>query len=147
MSNQDWDVRVLNKNKSNQLPKGQKGINQAQQKGAPIATSKKFAAGGNKQGAVKDIRPLEATTGIDEDGESLSHNKISKSQAAAIQKGRAALKLTQAQLAQKINEQASIVNSYERADGIPDQRILGKLERVLGVRLRGKNVGEPFVKK
>ena len=54
--------------------------------------------------------------------------------------GRLAKKLTQAQLAQQINECPQVVQEYESGKAIPNQQILAKLERVLGVKLRGKGM-------
>ena len=45
--------------------------------------------------------------------------------------------LSQRDCAQKINEKPSILKDYESGKAIPDDRILSKLERVLGVKLRG----------
>ncbi|CAG8529920.1 9504_t:CDS:2, partial [Dentiscutata heterogama] len=36
------------------------------------------------------------------------------------------------------------INDYEMSRTIPNQQVLAKLERVLGVKLRGKNIGEPL---
>lgn len=36
------------------------------------------------------------------------------------------------------------MNEYESGKAIPNQQVLGKLERALGVKLRGKNIGEPL---
>ncbi|KAG6484591.1 hypothetical protein ZIOFF_053112 [Zingiber officinale] len=47
-------------------------------------------------------------------------------------------KLTQAQLAQLINEKPQIIQEYESGKAIPNQQIIIKLERVLGTKLRGK---------
>ena len=46
-------------------------------------------------------------------------------------------KLSQDQVAQKINEKASVVRDYEAGKATPSPQILGKLERLLGVKLRG----------
>jgi putative transcription factor len=43
-----------------------------------------------------------------------------------------------------INEKQQIINEYEQAKAIPNQQILSKLERALGVKLRGKDKGQPF---
>ena len=51
--------------------------------------------------------------------------------------GRLAKKMTQAQLAQQINEKQQIIQEYESGKAIPNQQILSKLERILGVKLRG----------
>lgn len=37
-----------------------------------------------------------------------------------------------------------MVNDYENGKAIPSQAILGKLERVLGIKLRGANIGAPL---
>ena len=42
---------------------------------------------------------------------------------------------------QKICEKPNVVNDYESGKAIPSQAVLGKLERALGVKLRGANIG------
>jgi putative transcription factor len=65
--------------------------------------------------------------------------------AKAIQQARQAKQMTQKDLATKINEKQSIINEYESGKAInPNQQILGKMERALGVKLRGKGIGEPL---
>lgn len=54
-------------------------------------------------------------------------------QTARLEKG-----LSQKDVAQKINEKPSVLQDYESSKAIPNPQILGKLERVLGVKLRGK---------
>lgn len=50
----------------------------------------------------------------------------------AISKGRQDKGLTQKDLATKINEKPSVITDYEQGKGLPNQQILGKMERVLG---------------
>ena len=45
--------------------------------------------------------------------------------------------LSQKDVAQKINEKPSVLQDYEAGRAIPNPQILGKLERTLGVKLRG----------
>ena len=45
--------------------------------------------------------------------------------------------MSQKDLAQKVNEKPSVIQEYEAGKAIPNPQILGKLERVLGVKLRG----------
>jgi len=45
--------------------------------------------------------------------------------------------LSQKDCAQKINEKPSVLQDYESGKAIPNAQILSKLERVLGVKLRG----------
>jgi putative transcription factor len=47
------------------------------------------------------------------------------------------LKLSQKDIAQKVNEKPSVIQDYESGKAIPNPQILGKLERALGVKLRG----------
>ena len=51
--------------------------------------------------------------------------------------------MTQKDLATKVNEKPSVINDYESGRAIPSQQVLAKLERALGVKLRGK--GEFYV--
>jgi len=51
-------------------------------------------------------------------------------------KARLEKKLTQAQLAQQINELPKVVQDYEAGKAIPNQAIISKMERALGVKLR-----------
>ena len=50
--------------------------------------------------------------------------------------------LSQKDVAQKINEKPSILQDYEAGRAIPNAQILAKLERVLGVKLRGNDIGK-----
>ncbi|KAE8691851.1 Multiprotein-bridging factor 1a [Hibiscus syriacus] len=56
----------------------------------------------------------------------------------AIMQARMDKKLTQAQLAQMINEKPQIIQEYESGKAIPNQQIICKLERALGAKLRRK---------
>lgn len=47
------------------------------------------------------------------------------------------LKLTQKDVAVKINEKANVIQDYESGKAVPNAQVLGKLERILGVKLRG----------
>ncbi|KAL6077059.1 multiprotein-bridging factor 1 [Balamuthia mandrillaris] len=141
---QDWEVVTFKKKNPT---KGAAGVEQARQRGAAVETTKKFNAGANKQRqAAVDARKLEATNAVDEDGEKLALKKVSREQAMAIQKARQAKGWTQKELGTRINEKPTVVNEYEQAKAIPNNQILSKMERQLGVKLRGKDIGEPLVK-
>ena len=56
-----------------------------------------------------------------------------------IQKGRQAKEMTQKDLATKICEKPQVVTEYESGKAVPNQAILGKLERALDMKLRGKS--------
>lgn len=55
----------------------------------------------------------------------------------AIQTARMEKELSQKDVAQKINEKPSVIQDYEAGRAIPNPQILSKLERILGVKLRG----------
>jgi len=139
MGDRDWETVTFHKKKK-------PNANNALQSGEQVATTKKFAAGTNKQNKGTDTRALEKESALDEDSEKLGHNKVSLEQAQAIQKARLAKGWTQEDLAKKLFVQKGIIADYEKHSAIPDQQLLAKMERQLGVKLRGKNIGEPFAK-
>ncbi|KAI9124910.1 hypothetical protein K1719_004237 [Acacia pycnantha] len=59
-----------------------------------------------------------------------------------IQKARLEKKMSQADLAKQINERPQVVQEYENGKAVPNQAVLAKMERVLGVKLRGKIGGK-----
>ena len=62
-----------------------------------------------------------------------------------IQKGRNDKGMTQKDLATKICEKPQVINEYEQGKGIPNNQILIKIEKAIGVKLRGKDKGtQPF---
>ena len=75
---------------------------------------------------------------LEEETEELSHKKLDHNVSIRIQQARQAKGWTQKELAVKINEKQDVISSYETGKVIPNNQILGKLERVLGVKLRGK---------
>ncbi|KAJ3482129.1 hypothetical protein NLI96_g7182 [Meripilus lineatus] len=79
---------------------------------------------------------------LDRENEVAPPPKIAPSVGKAMQTARMEKQLSQKDVAQKINEKPSVLQDYEAGRAIPNPQILGKLERVLGVKLRGANIGE-----
>lgn len=135
---QDWEPVVLQKRahaKASEL-KDPKAVREAMRSGAAVEAVKKFDAGSNRSGSTAN--PGMNARKLEEETDVLTHQTVPTEVKTAIQKARLAAKLSQAQLAQKINEKEQIVKEYESGKAIPNQQVLAKMERVLGVKLRGK---------
>ncbi|KAH7522991.1 hypothetical protein JRO89_XSUnG0085900 [Xanthoceras sorbifolium] len=154
---QDWEPVVIRKKAPTAAAKkDEKVVNAARRAGAEIETLRKSTAGTNK--AASSSTSLN-TRKLDEDTENLSRlgsffglletysdftlciledDRVPTELKKAIMQARTDKKLTQAQLAQIINEKPQIIQEYESGKAIPNQQILTKLERALGVKLRGK---------
>eukprot|EP01115_Flamella_aegyptia_P001757 TRINITY_DN1293_c0_g1_i2.p1 TRINITY_DN1293_c0_g1~~TRINITY_DN1293_c0_g1_i2.p1 ORF type:complete len:133 (+),score=51.64 TRINITY_DN1293_c0_g1_i2:114-512(+) len=132
MSGQDWEDVVIRKKAAPKPKSNDEALRMAAQSGQQVDTAKKFNAGKNvqKQQAV-------STKKLEND-EELTIPKVSHSLALRIQQARLAASLTQKELATKINEKPSVINDYENGKAIPNQQIISKLERALGVKLRGE---------
>ncbi|KAH7861570.1 hypothetical protein Vadar_027887 [Vaccinium darrowii] len=133
---QDWEPVVIRKKAPTAAArKDEKAVNAARRAGAEIETIKKSTAGSNK--AASSSTSLN-TRKLDEETENLSHDRVPTELKKAIMQARQDKKLTQAQLAQLINEKPQVIQEYESGKAIPNQQIIGKLERALGAKLRGK---------
>ncbi|CAL9084868.1 multiprotein-bridging factor 1a-like [Musa acuminata AAA Group] len=133
---QDWEPIVIRKKAPTAAAKkDEKAVNAARRSGAEIETVKKSTAGTNK--AASSSTSLN-TRKLDEETENLTHERVSSELKKNIMQARLGKKLTQAQLGQLINEKPQVIQEYESGKAIPNQQIITKLERVLGVKLRGK---------
>ncbi|KAF9257801.1 MBF1-domain-containing protein [Marasmius fiardii PR-910] len=137
----EWDNKTVIgfKKQTPKVTKKDSEINAARRSGAVVATDKKVAGGGNKAHQSTDHQRIAK---IDRENEVAPPPKVAPSVGRAIQTARMELKLAQKDLAQKVNEKPSVIQDYESGKAIPNPQILGKLERSLGVKLRGANIGE-----
>ena len=81
--------------------------------GLQVDTVKKQGAGYNAQRMGK----------LENETEELSHAKVEGAVKKAIMQGRLAKKMTQAQLAQAINEKPQVINEYECGKAIPNPQV------------------------
>lgn len=149
-SNTDWDsetvvgsrVRVGGGGPRTAVAKTNSALNSAIRSGNVIATEKKFATGnhaGNPEG--------QRLAKIDRDDNVAPPPKVSLSVGRAIQQGRQSKNLSQKDLATAINEKPQVVGDYESGRAVPNQQVLGKMEKQLGIKLRGKDIGSPLAAK
>ncbi|KAJ3105297.1 hypothetical protein HDU96_008645 [Phlyctochytrium bullatum] len=137
-----WDdVTVIRKRPQRPtVLKSESQINAARRSGASVATEKKTVS--NNNGPAYD--PGKAAK-LENETENFKVERVSLSVGKAIQQARQAKGLTQKDLATKINEKQTVVNEYESGKAAnPNQQVLAKMERVLGVKLRGQNIGSPL---
>lgn len=89
-----------------------------------------------KKKEAEDVRLPKGPTRaqkLDANTEGGSHKKIPKVLADAIRARRTELKLTQDQLAQRVNVRANVVNDIESQRGVYDSSVVEKIKRVLGI--------------
>jgi len=119
--------------------RSKQAVASAMRSGADIETSKKYGGGGNRQHmSSRD------TAAVCRDTEELKIETVSLDVGKLIMKGRNEKGLTQKELATKINEKPQVINDYEAGRAIPNNQILSKIERIIGIKLRGKDKGQPF---
>ncbi|KAF9792280.1 ylMBF1 [Thelephora terrestris] len=133
-----WDTQTVIGKKTKQ-PKVAKNESDARRIGAVVGTDRKTTGGTNKAHQGTDHQKIAK---IDRENEVAPPPKISLTVGKAIQQARMDKGLSQKDCAQKINEKPSILQDYESGKAIPNTQILSKLERVLGVKLRGSDIGK-----
>ena len=69
---------------------------------------------------------------LENETENMKHEKITVHFGKALMQARMAAKMTQKQLAQKLNVKSTIIQNYEKAKGIPNARLVQQLEKILG---------------
>ncbi|KAG8746519.1 multiprotein-bridging factor 1 [Ceratobasidium sp. 414] len=159
MSNIDWDSKTVigNKARAPKVTRGNAEVNAARRAGAVVATDKKTTVT-NKGHAGKfsfarlseEVTTYPSPAGpdhqkiakLDRENDVAPPPKILPSVGKAMQTARMELKLSQKDVAAKINEKQSVLQDYEAGKAIPNPQILGKLERALGVKLRGSDIGK-----
>ncbi|KAB5596122.1 hypothetical protein CTheo_394 [Ceratobasidium theobromae] len=145
-SNTDWDSQVVIGAKHNapraRVTKGNAKLSAwftaAFRAAAFVSTSKKTNGGSNSH-----IDPdYQKIAKLARDTDAAPPPKLSLAVSEVIRTIRAANGLSQKDLAAKINEKQSVLQDYESGKAIPNTQILGKLERILGVKLRGNDIGK-----
>ena len=81
---------------------------------------------------------------LDDDHENFKVKKVDFKLTVAIQKARQLKGWTQAELGKEINEKATVVTEYENGKAVPVEAVVVRMEKALGVHLRGAKAGEPM---
>ena len=125
MSHQDWEPVIFKK----RIPVK---VKEAKAKGLTTQqnTNKKNV---NYENTVS-MRKLE--------NEEVEIKKIEHSVSKIIQKARMNAKLSQKDLAQKLNLKPTVIQNYESGKAIPNKMILVKMGKMLNTHLTGKNIGK-----
>ena len=141
MDGQDWTPVILSKRApTGAATKTKANVNAAARSGN-VEHNKKMMGGENKSAHGA---PIQNARKLDDDDGSYQHAKISQEFKVALMQARTAKKMTQAQLAQAINEKPSVINDYESGRAIPAGPIIQKLGKALGTRLpKAKAPGPP----
>jgi ribosome-binding protein aMBF1 (putative translation factor) len=118
-----WDQVTVLKKKHNTKEQKKKALRTGQ-------TEIKQKVGNTEQ--ADKTKKLDNSTDVDK------HKKISLDQSKMISKARCDLKLSQADLAKRLNIKKDIINDYECGKAIIDNKILCKIERALKINVRKK---------
>jgi len=114
-SGQDWEIVKFHKRTPEDIPK---------------QTQLKPKAGKNSN-QTQEI----SATKLEND-EDMHIERVSTSLRQQIINGRVNAKLTQAELAKKVNELPKTIQEYENGKAIPNNAIIQKLSKALGVKLK-----------
>ncbi|TPX39727.1 hypothetical protein SeMB42_g05525 [Synchytrium endobioticum] len=139
MSNVGWDdVTYLKKKpERDRVAKSEADVNAARRAGASVVTEEKK----KPTSSSSTLDPSKAAK-IDRETEDFHVEKVPLSLSKTIAQARQEKGLTQKELATKINQPHNIIAEYESGKAVnPNQQVLGKMERILGVKLRGKDIG------
>ena len=119
---QDWEPKVLYKNNKNQSSEQKKNtLITAQRKGETLSVKKDTHTDPNYLHILK----------IEKEQETFKHETVSLSLSKQIAKARNSAKLTQKELAQRLNLPQTTIQNYENGKSIPNKMIISKIKQFL----------------
>lgn len=78
-----------------------------------------------------------------DDNATMQTKTVTRAFSSQLQSARLSKSLTQKALAAMINEKPTVVNDYEAGKAVPNQQVIQKLNRALGIQLVGNNKAKP----
>jgi putative transcription factor len=147
MSHQDHKPQVFNFGpRSGTGGGGSKKVSESQanrisQVGGQVEVTKKMGAGNKHFDLGRQAKHL------DDDHDTMKVKTVDFNVRANIQRGRQAKNWTQKELATAINERPSLVSDYEQGKAVPNEAVLNRMEKALGIYLRGVKGGQPLAGK
>jgi len=149
MADQEWDsvtkigskVRSGGAGPRETVVKGKAALNAAQRSGGIVATEKKYGPANAADKGTEGQRLTKVDRSDDVVAPIKNNKDVGKGIAAA--RSRAEPKMTQAQLAQKVNSSPTDIKNLEAGTGVKNQQLLNKVCRVLKI---SPKTGEPLAK-
>jgi len=153
MADQDWNsvTRIGSKARGpgsggvdrEKVIKGKTAINAAQRSGAIVGTEKKYASSNAKSSSEGQF-----ITKVANDDNIVAPKTVGTVVGKAISTRRTAMvpKMTQTDLANKTSTKVNVIQEFESGKAAPDNTLLLKIQKVLGVKLTGKEseIGTPI---
>ncbi|KAG0350754.1 multiprotein-bridging factor 1 [Podila minutissima] len=138
--NVGWDDEIILRKQAElaKVSRSEADLNAARRAGAPISTERKVVSNAP---AGEDFRRIAK---VAESPEIIAPKTVTADVGKIMAKARIEKKITQKELSAVVHEKPSVINDYEAGRAVPNQQVLGKIERALGVRLRGKDIGSPL---
>ncbi|WFC98637.1 multiprotein-bridging factor 1 [Malassezia yamatoensis] len=132
-----WDQNVVIGQKvrpggGGSAPRGPTALERAKQVGAVKENDRKTGLNKGHQGTDH-----QRIAKLDRENEVAPPPRVAPTVGKAIGQARQEKGLTQKELGTKINEKPNVIADYESGKAIPNPQILAKMERALGVKLRG----------
>ncbi len=133
MDCQDWvTVSWDKRNQKNKNESKTQYINNGLRKGTVVSQLKKNVGNSNDVSKANNDKIRK----IEKEEDTFKHEKVSLNMSKLISKFRCEKKLSQKELAFKLNLQLKIIQDYENGKAIPNHIIINKIEKVLECRLR-----------
>jgi len=118
MRGQDWETVTFGTQRTDNKPSTSSAA--TQKRPAPVMTVTKAGISARK---------------LDDETENLKHASVGTDLRVALQRARQAKGMTQKALATSLNMDTKLVVEYEAGRGIPNNAVIARLEKSLGVKL------------